>query len=154
MYITSSVSYSVIGNCLSFVEIPFHNQNRCVISWLYVRVFYRWVSAGILVHRYSIHNSLSRTVANRCISIPFANPICLYSNYFSWMSIPSFLEFSCFFSAEKIVRAKTSTRMFSDMTQIQLLCLLYSLIRRVVLLQRALRWSEFLTQAYRCLLVT
>ena len=112
--------------CLNFVE------NWCVIFWLYLRVFYPSVSVDRLVHRYNIHRSPSRTDGNRCFSVPSPNPSRLYSTHFFWMSFLSFWEFSCFLTAEWIVRTKTSARMFCDVAQIQLIRWIYSLISGII----------------------
>ena len=101
-------------------------------------VFYPSVSVGRLVHRYIIYNSPSGMDWSRCISIPSHNLFCLYFKCFYWMSFLSLREFSCFLTVERIVRAETSARMFSNVTQIQLICLIYSLISRSFALQKAL----------------
>ena len=131
-YILRSQSQTqIIGKCLSFVDIPPSDQNGCVISRLYMRVFYPSVCVGRLVHRHIIHRSPFGSDGNRCISVPSPTQFCLYSIYFYLKSILFSWEILCFPTAYWIVRAKTSARMFPNVAEIQLICLINSLITKV-----------------------
>ena len=118
-----------------------------VILWLYVRVFDPLVSLGRLVYRYIFNRSPLRTVGNRCVSILSRNPSRFYSISFYWMSVLNFWEFSCFFTAVWIVGTKTSPRLFSNVAQIFLICLAYSLNSGNTVLQRALIMMQFSGQS-------
>ena len=100
-------------------------------------MFYPLVSVGRLVHGDVNHRFSTRTDGNLCIYIPSLNQFCLYPIYFLWVSLLSFREFAYLPIAEWIVRAKTSARIFSDVAQIRLICLICSLISGVTALHRA-----------------
>ena len=138
LYVTKLVLYWDIGKCLNLIKILSSDRNRCVISSLYVHVSYSLVCVSRLVHKYVVRRSPSTTDGNWFISIPSFNLFCWYSMHFYWMTILYFWEFLCFPVAEWIMRVTTSAPIFSDVAQIQLICLVCSLISKIIALQRAL----------------
>ena len=125
LYATESIPYSDIGKCLSFEEIPLSNRNRCVLSCLYVRMFFLSVSVGKVAHRWVIYRSPSR-IDGTDVFYTFYQSILLVTYLFLVIFFLSFSEFSCFSAAERIVRGKTSAPMFSNVAQIQLLYFIYN----------------------------
>ena len=96
-----------------------------------MRAFYPSVAVGRLVDRYAVHHRGWMEIDESLYFLPF-HSACILSissrNLISSFEI-SFGKMDCV--------GKKITPMFSDVPQIQLICLIYSLIRRVFEIQRA-----------------